>query len=37
MVILKRTEASSSSIELVYREEMVEEMGDLKFNKLTEI
>lgn len=37
MVILKRTAASSSSIELVYEEEMVQEMGDLKFNNLTEI
>lgn len=35
MVILKSTDFSS--IELVYVEEMVEEVGDLQFNKLTKI
>lgn len=37
MVILKSTKVPSSSIELVYREKMFEEVRDLKFNKLTEI
>lgn len=37
MVMLKSIEVPSSRIELVYREEMVEEVRDLKFNKLTEI
>lgn len=37
MLILKNTEASSSVIELVYREEKIEEMVDLNFSRLTKI
>lgn len=37
MLILKNREASYSGIELVYSEETVEKMLDLKFNRLTKI
>lgn len=37
MLTLKNTEASSSGVELVYREEIVEEIVGLKCNKLTKI
>lgn len=37
MFTLKNTEASSSGIELAYREEIVEEIVGLKCNRLTKI